>query len=168
MGEINTEKNLTEGTAQESNGDSSGRTFTQVELDAAIEKRLAREKAKYADYEDLKSKAAKLDELEDASKSELEKITEKATKLQARLDSMTKENEIRDIRDKVSNETGVPASLLSGTDEETCKTQAKAILDFKKADMYPQVKNAGDVKPNTAKNPEEAFAEWLNQNLKHH
>ena len=50
MGEINTEKNLTEGTAQESNGDSSGRTFSQEELDAAIEKRLAREKEKYADY----------------------------------------------------------------------------------------------------------------------
>lgn len=39
----------------------------------AIVKRLTREKAKYADYEDMKSKAAKLDELE--------KITEKATKL---------------------------------------------------------------------------------------
>ena len=32
------------------------KTFTQAEMDAIIEGRLAREKQKYADYEDLKEK----------------------------------------------------------------------------------------------------------------
>ncbi len=50
MGEINTDTNLTGGNDQGTNGADSGRTFSQEELDAAIEKRLAREKAKYADY----------------------------------------------------------------------------------------------------------------------
>ena len=49
MGEINTDTNLTGGNDQGTNGADSGRTFSQEELDAAIEKRLAREKAKYAD-----------------------------------------------------------------------------------------------------------------------
>ncbi|MDD6255102.1 MAG: hypothetical protein PUA82_03735 [Eubacteriales bacterium] len=50
MGEINIDTNLTGGNDQGTNGADSGRTFTQGELDAAIEKRLAREKEKYADY----------------------------------------------------------------------------------------------------------------------
>ena len=45
------------------------RTFTQAEMDAIIGDRLNRERKKYADYEDIKAKAAKFDELENASKT---------------------------------------------------------------------------------------------------
>ena len=34
------------------------RTFTQVEMNAIISDRLTRERSKYADYDDLKAKAA--------------------------------------------------------------------------------------------------------------
>jgi hypothetical protein len=50
------------------------RTFTQDEVNAF----LAKEKRKYADYDDLKTKAAKADELEQANASELEKAVKKA------------------------------------------------------------------------------------------
>ena len=46
------------------------RTFTQAEVDAIVGDRLKRDRAKYSDYDDLKAKAAKFDELEEANKSE--------------------------------------------------------------------------------------------------
>ena len=61
-------------------------TFTQEQVDAIVAERLKRERAKYADYDDLKTKATKYDEAEEASKSELQKATEKAAALQKRLD----------------------------------------------------------------------------------
>jgi hypothetical protein len=58
-----------------------GKTFTQAELDRIVQDRLARAKATPPpDYEELKAKAAKLEELEEASKSELEKAQAKADK----------------------------------------------------------------------------------------
>ena len=54
------------------------KTFTQAELDEILKQRLAR--AVPADYDDLKSKAQKLDELEAANKTEVERALAKAEK----------------------------------------------------------------------------------------
>jgi len=52
-------------------------TLTQPELDQLIQDRALREtKAKYPDYDDLKAKAAKLDEAEEQKKTDLEKAAE--------------------------------------------------------------------------------------------
>ena len=51
-------------------------TFTQAQLDRMVGERVTRERAKYADYDDLKVKAAKLQEFEDAQKSELQRAQE--------------------------------------------------------------------------------------------
>lgn len=48
------------GTAPDAAGD---KKFTQAEVDAAIEARIARERGKYADYDDVKKKAAELEKL---------------------------------------------------------------------------------------------------------
>ena len=50
-----------------------GKTFTQAELDRQIEQRLARERKKFEGYDDLKAKAARLDELEKANATDMEK-----------------------------------------------------------------------------------------------
>ena len=52
------------------------RTFTQEQVDALIRDRLARQKTQYADYDDLKERATKWAEHEEAQKSELQKLTE--------------------------------------------------------------------------------------------
>ena len=54
--------------------------FTQADIDAAVKDRIKREKEKYADYDDLKAKATKLDEIEENNKTELEKAKEEADK----------------------------------------------------------------------------------------
>ncbi len=124
----------------QNNQQNTNRTFTQDELNAIVQTRLADERKKYADYDSLKEKAGKYDAQEEANKSELQKANEKAADLQAKLDAMTKATALQDIKAKVSKETGVPVELLSGSDEATCKAQADAILKFAKPKSYPGAK----------------------------
>lgn len=51
------------------------KTFTQAELDAIVGDRLKRQKSQFADYDDLKARAAKLEEIEKSQQTETERIT---------------------------------------------------------------------------------------------
>jgi len=123
------------------------RTFTQSEMDAIIGDRLKRERAKYSDYEDLKSKADAYDAAAEASKSDLQKATERADALAAELDALKKANQERELRERISAETGVPASLLRGSSEEDLKAQAEAIKGFARSvtpASYPAIRDGGE------------------------
>lgn len=125
---------------QAGSGAESEKTFTQTELDAIVGDRLKRERAKYADYDDLKAKATKYDQQQDASKTELQKEQERNAAIQKELDQLKKQNSITEARTKVSKETGVPVECLSGEDEASCKAQAEAIMAYaKKPSSYPGV-----------------------------
>mgnify|MGYP002547575064 CR=1 FL=1 len=106
------------------------RTFTQDEVNSIIADRLTRERAKYADYDDLKAKAQQFDAAQEAGKTELQKANEKAAKLQEQLDTLTKANTLRELRSKVAAATGVPAELLSGDTEEACTAQAQHLAGY--------------------------------------
>lgn len=59
------------------------KTFTQEQLEHELGKRLAREREKYADYDELKEKASQFDELQEAQKSELERERTRAEEAEA-------------------------------------------------------------------------------------
>jgi hypothetical protein len=139
------------------------KTFTQDDVNAIVGERLAREREKFADYELLKEKASKFDEAEEASKSELQKATERAEKLESELKTMKKAEELRTIREKVSAETGVPASLLTAETEEGCTEQAKGILAFKGEVTYPTLPDGGEVQGAPKGTTKQQFAEWANK-----
>lgn len=143
------------------------KTFTQEELDNIVKDRLAREKQKYEgiDLEDLKRKASEYDRIEEANKTELEKANERANSLQAELDSMKKANEVKEMREKVANEAGIPTNLLTGETEDECKEQAKAIMDFAKINGYPTVKDSGEITKTNKATTRQQFAEWAEQAL---
>ena len=86
--------------------ESTPKTFTQEEVNAMMAERVKREQSKFADYEDLRKKAEKYDQAQEASKSEIQKLTEKITGLETELKTSKKNEEIRSIRDKVAKETG--------------------------------------------------------------
>lgn len=106
---------------------------TQAEFDERIKARIARVKAtKPADYDELKAKAAKLDELEEASKSELQKATERADALQKELDGMKAARARGQLIASIAKETGADAELLAmmgGDDEDAIRANAKLIKD---------------------------------------
>ncbi len=130
-------------------GEGGVKTFTQEEVNAMIGKRVNEVTSKYADYDTLKEKAGKYDEIQNNGKSDLQKATERADNLQKELDKLTKANTVREAREKVSKEMEVPAKLLTGEDEETCKKQAEAILKFAKPNKkYPGPKKNDGSKGN--------------------
>lgn len=137
------------------------RTFTQDEVNAMIGKRVFEEKSKYADYETLKEKADRLDKLEESSKSELQKAVEKSNALQAELDGLKKANQIRELRQKVADETGIPASLLTADTEDGCRNQAEAIKEYAAPKGYPNVRDSGELQtPVGKKSTRDLFSEW--------
>lgn len=138
------------------------RTFTQAEMNAIISDRLTRERSKYADYDDLKAKAAQFDAAQEAGKTELQKANEKAAKLQEQLDTLTRANTLRELRSKVAAATGVPAELLSGDTEESCTAQAQAILKFAQPG-YPSVRDGGEVRNKPTGSTRQQFADWFAQ-----
>ena len=141
------------------------KTFTQDELNAIVNDRLGRERAKYSDYDAMKAKAAKFDELEEANKTELQKASEKVSALQTELNSLKKANEIREIRTEVAKKMGVPVHLLTADTQEECEAQAKAIQEFASAQAgYPQLKDGGEVQKVTGGSTRQQFADWLNSN----
>ena len=131
--------------------------FTQEEVNGFFKKRYSDLMSKVTEYEE---KAKKYDEMEEANKTELQKATERAEKLQAELSAMKHSEEIRVIREKVAKETGVPSSLLTGDTEEACTEQANGILSFKSPSGYPTIKDGGEITINNSGDARSAFKEW--------
>lgn len=147
--------------------DQDQKTFTQAELDKIVTNRVAREREKYSDYQDLQEKAKKFDEIEESNKSELEKLTEKNNSLATKLKALTAQNTLRDAQDKVAADTGLPISVvktLSGSTVDELTQSAQAILDFSKSQGYPKVKNSSSHKGQSLSKKEQ-FGEWLKQEL---
>ena len=139
------------------------RTFTQAELNAIIQKRIGEVTSKYENFEELKEKAQKFDEIEEQSKTELQKANERADALQKELEGMKKADSVRKIREEVGTELGVPADLLTGGTKEECEAQAKRILVFAKTDAYPTVKDGGEVRNAPSGKTRDQFADWFNE-----
>lgn len=142
------------------------KTFTQAELDAIVRDRLKRDREKYADYDSLKEKAARLDEIEAANKSELEKANEKVKSLQEKLDSIEKAQEISAMRTKIATENNVPTDLLTGDTEEECTAQAEKLKEYISASGVPMsVSDGGEVVKSGKLDPGKVFAKWAEERL---
>ena len=88
---------------------------TQEDLDKVIGARLARERDKYADYDDLKAAASKLADAE------------------ARLAQIDAQAALDKIRNDVAQEAGVPADLLRGSNKDELTAHASALAEALKA-----------------------------------
>ena len=113
------------GEQQQDDGGKPERTFTQDDLDKAVRDRLNREKAKYADYGDLKAKADQYDELTAAQKTAEQRAAEDLAKAQkAAADALAEA-----VRYKAAGKAGIdPESddfaLIGSGDEETVMARA--------------------------------------------
>ena len=86
-----------------------------------------------------------------------------ASELQSARDELAQK--IRGIREKVSGEKNVPATLLTGETETACAKQADAILSFAKSIGYPSVPDGGEPSTRPATSTRDLFAQWGAENL---
>jgi len=114
-------------------GDETGKTFTQAELDRILGERLAREREKYQDYDQLKAASEELKKLKEAQMSEIEKAKTAAAEVEAKLKAKEAEVEalrVEQLRARLVTEAGLPVALASrvrGTTEDEIKADIEEL-----------------------------------------
>lgn len=122
-----------------------GKTLTQTEVDKIVADRVARERKKFADYDDLKKKSAELDKIRDSQKSELEKAKDRETALAVELQKY----KVAEIRRAAASAAGLDpefADFITAADEQEAEEQAKKLAERLKA-------KAPDLKQGTRTSP---------------
>lgn len=147
-------------------GNTSGETPTadefkaitsQDDLNKVINERLTRERAKFADYKDLKTKASEFDKLQAANQTEAEKAAARVAELEAELNGVRSESN----RLRIATEHGITDAddirlFLTGTDEETLTEQARRL-----AERTADRKKNGNRVPNEGTNSTSTEGEGL-------
>lgn len=106
------------------------KTFTQEQVNDLLARQKGDVQRKFADYDDLRARAAKLAEIEAASKSDVERLASERDTLKGQHGSLSKEN----MRLKVALKKGltgdkaVLADRLSGDTEEAMEKDADELL----------------------------------------
>lgn len=145
--------------AAQTQGQTQEKTFTQTELNRILKERLDGERARFADYDQLKTKVAELDA---ANKTEIEKAIEKATKAETRLkevETQAKRREIMATAKELALEVGFDhkkldkiVRLVDVTDDSTAET-IKASLESLAKEMPELLKGKAPPPDTGASNP---------------
>lgn len=122
--------------------ESEPKSFTQEQVDQIVERRLAKERGKYKDYDELKSKAMRLDEMENAGKSELDKLKESNAALRKQIDDAAAEKQHAEWVSEVAKDKDVPAELLRGSTKDELEAHAELLHKaLNPSSKPPQVRN---------------------------
>lgn len=109
---------------------------TQEEFDAAIKARLSREKEKYVDYDQLKSRVEELEKENGGLKSTIEATNQSKADADKQLEVLQNQiagYETASLRTRVALQHGLPYDLadrLQGNDEESFEADAERLAGF--------------------------------------
>jgi hypothetical protein len=121
---------------------------TQEDLDRIITSRIARERDKYSDYDEYKAAAEKLKEIEEAGKSEADKLKAANAELDAKLKAYEAKEKAAALAAEVSKETGIPAGALRGSTRDELVAHAETLKELygtgNKKKPAPVVKGVGE------------------------
>jgi hypothetical protein len=126
-----------------------GKTLTQAEVDKIVADRVARERKKFADYDDLKKKAAKLQQIEDGQKTEAQKLNDQLAAQSVELQELRVEK----IRRAAASAAGLDpelAEFITAADEGEATEQARKLAERLKANTKS---TAPDFKQGTRSTP---------------
>lgn len=100
------------------------------------------------------------------SPDELKTAQDAAAKLEKELTQMKLANQLRELRETVAKEKGIPAELLTGDSEDACKKQADGILAYAKSQQtYPQLPDGGEAGGASQGTTRDKFAAWAQGNM---
>ncbi len=138
MSEIDATSTAEAGTSTE---DSFKAPATQEDLDRIVQARLAKERAKYSDYEELKGASAKLREIELANQTELEKAVARAEAAEQKLTATAFDAMKSRVAAKYQIDEEDVELFLLGKDEETLTKQAERLASKKTPETPPEEKH---------------------------
>lgn len=118
-----------------------GKTFTQEDVDRVVGERLAREREKYSNHDELKAAAERLREIEESNKSELEKATSQRDKFKGEAESKAAEI----VRLRVALEKGLTGDRADLVDRLRGNTAEELAADADK--LLELVKDKGEPTP---------------------
>lgn len=135
---------------------------SQEDFDKAIQARIARERAKFADYDQVKADAAELAKIRESQKTEAQKQQDALEQAQREL---AIERSSR-LRAEVAAAKGVPANLLSGSTQEELEASANALVAFRGEKTPDRLIVHGEGKtPNPKETNAERFAALIEEKL---
>jgi len=143
---------------------------TQADLDRIIADRVSRERAKYLDYDDLKTKAGEFDKLAEAQKSELQKAQERAEAAEKKAGEYEAATQRTKWAEEIAKGSAVPATALRGATREDLQAhfeELKALIPeaTKKGAVGPYVPGEGTTSAGNLGGPGQEFADWFNGQL---
>jgi hypothetical protein len=151
------------GTAPAGEPNDQGSTYTppatQADLDRIIGDRVARERGKYADYDDLKAKAAQVDGFQS-------RITELETtngELTGKIQTFETEKERAELVSDVAKDKKVPAEALRGSTREELEAHADQLAELFKPSgpVIPGQERTPGNNPDNKPSEETAFVRGL-------
>jgi hypothetical protein len=122
-----TDATTTTDTTTDSGG--AGKTFTQEQVNDLIAREKGKIQGKYQGFDELKAKAAKLDELKASQMSDVEKLTGERDTLRGELEPTKAEN----LRLRVALDKKLPTELidrLKGSTKEELEADADQLLQL--------------------------------------
>ena len=110
---------------------------SQEELDKLIGARIHKVKSQFSDYDDLKEKASKLADLEEANKTELQKAQDRIKELEG----ATARAERAALVQRIATEEGVIPEVLHGDTEEEMRATAARVKEWANHGKKPAPKS---------------------------
>ena len=114
---------------------------SQADLDRIIQDRVARERAKYADYDDLKATAGQVDTFQ----SRISELEATNGDLSGKVEAFEAKETRATLASDIAKTSGVPVAALRGNTREELEAHA--------ADLAPLFKTSGPVIPGQERTP---------------
>lgn len=106
-------------------------------FDAEYVANLRKEAAKYRTEAKANAEAAqRLSQMEEAQKTELQRLQERAEQAEARL----AQTEIQSMHARLAAEYGVPVEAIHGDDEDTARQSAQTVVEWASSTFQPKKK----------------------------
>lgn len=144
---------------------------TQEDLNRIIADRVSRERAKYADYADLKSKAAEYDKVQESAKTEMQKLTERAEAAERRVAEFESRDQVAEWAKEITKDSPVPPEALRGSTREDLQAHFDQLNSFiappattdqtPKGLVGPYVPSEGGIPSGAAMSAGQLFADFI-------
>jgi len=134
---------------------------SQSAFDDLVKTRLAREREKFADYDELKQKATELTTSQEQFEAAITAANQRAEAAEGALSERQKADEFAQVRAEVAKTAGVPADALRGSTKEELEAHAEVLKPLVTAPKGPVIPNQGSTPDAPPVNELRAFARGL-------